>query len=116
MGCAMKKVEVIIKPRELETIRQTLSRAGVVALTVSEIRSFGRHSAHTELYRGAEYAVESCPKLKLELVVPDDEVDEILSLVCGVTRGRDDGDGTAFVASLEDVVRLRTGEHVHRAL
>ena len=112
----MKKVEAIIKLLELDTVRDALTEAGVVAITVSEVRTFGRHTAHTEIYRGTSYAVKSCPQLKLELAVPDESVDEIVSLVCGVTRRKDDGDGKVFVSSLDDIVRVRTGEHGERAL
>jgi len=112
----MKKVEAIIRPHELDTMRDALSEAGVVAMTVSEVRSFGRHTSHTEMYRGIAHTVESCPQLKLELAVPDDSVDPVVSLLCGVARPRDKGDGTVFVSSLDDVVRIRTGEHGERAL
>ena len=112
----MKKVEAIIKPHELDTVRDALTEAGVVAMTVSEVRSFGRHTGHTEMYRGVPHAAESCLQLKLELAVPDDALERIVSLVCGVARRRDSGDGKVFVSSLDDVVRVRTGEHGERAL
>lgn len=112
----MKKVEAIVKPHELDTVRDALTEAGVVAIAVSEVGSFGRHSRHTEMYRGVPYAVASCPPLKLELAVPDDALERIVSLVCGVARTRDNGDGKVFVSSLDDVVRVRTGEHGERAL
>jgi nitrogen regulatory protein PII len=112
----MKKIEATIKPHELDTVRDALTKAGVVAMTVSEVRGFGRHTGHTEMYRGAAYAVESCPQLKLEIAVPDAALDQIVSLVCGVARTSDNGDGKVFVSSLDDVVRVRTGEHGERAL
>ena|SRR5437773_2026731 len=112
----MKKVEVTIKPHELDTVRDALTEAGVVAMTVSEVRGFGRPTGRMGMYRGVEYSIDSCQQIKLELAVPDAAVDRIVSLVCGIVRTKDPGDGKVFVSPLDDIVRVRTGEHGERAL
>ena len=106
----MKKVEAIIKPFKLEEVKEALSDVGVQGLTVSEVKGFGRQKGHKELYRGAEYVVEFLPKVKIEVVVPDDGVEQVVkAIVESASTGRI-GDGKIFIAAIEDAVRIRTGE------
>jgi nitrogen regulatory protein P-II 1 len=106
----VKKVEAIIKPFKLEEVKDALAGVGIQGLTVSEVKGFGRQKGHKELYRGAEYVVEFLPKVKLEIVVTDDAVEKVVkAIVAGASTGRI-GDGKIFVTSVEDAVRIRTGE------
>ncbi len=106
----MKKVEAIIKPFKLEEVKDALSGVGIQGLTVSEVKGFGRQKGHKELYRGAEYVVEFLPKMKIEVVVPDDVVDRtIKAIVDAASTGRI-GDGKIFVYPVDDAIRIRTGE------
>ena len=107
----MKKIEAIIKPFKLEEVKDALMRAGVIGMTVSEVRGFGRQKGHTELYRGGEYTVDFLPKMKVEVVVPDERVDTVLGLLVAAAKTGNIGDGKVFVSMVEDVVRIRTGEH-----
>ena len=106
----MKKVEAIIKPFKLEEVREALSGIGVAGLTVTEVKGFGRQKGHTELYRGAEYVVDFLPKVKVEVVVGDSMVDQVVEAMCRAARTGKIGDGKIFVTSVEQVVRIRTGE------
>jgi nitrogen regulatory protein P-II 1 len=106
----MKKIEAIIKPFKLDEVKEALSRVGIEGLTVSEVKGFGRQKGHTELYRGAEYVVDFLPKVKMEIVVEDGKVAEVVEAICGTARTGRIGDGKVFVLPIEDVVRIRTGE------
>ena len=106
----MKKVEAVIKPFKLDDVKQALQRLGVTGLTVLEARGFGRQKGHTELYQGAEYVVDFLPKLKLELVVQDEDVARVVEAIEGAARTGKIGDGKIFVLPVEEAVRIRTGE------
>lgn len=106
----MKKVECIIKPFKLDDVKSALSDLGVAGMTVSEVRGFGRQKGHTELYRGAEYQIDFIPKVKIELVVSDDQVAEVVELVQKEACTGKIGDGKIFVLDVEQAVRIRTGE------
>jgi len=106
----MKKVEAIIKPFKLDEVREALSEIGITGLTVTEVKGFGRQKGHTELYRGAEYVVDFLPKVKLELVVATAQVETAIDAIVKAARTGKIGDGKIFVTSVEQVVRIRTGE------
>ena len=106
----MKKIEAIIKPFKLDEVRESLSSIGVNGLTVTEVKGFGRQKGHTELYRGAEYVVDFLPKIKLELVVSDVIVESAMDAIIKAAHTGKIGDGKIFVTSVEQVVRIRTGE------
>ena len=112
----MKKIEAIIKPFKLEEVREALSAIGIAGLTVTEVKGFGRQKGHTELYRGAEYVVDFLPKVKVEVVVGDTMVDQVVESLCRSARTGKIGDGKIFVTSVEQVVRIRTGEVDENAL
>jgi len=112
----MKKVEAIIKPFKLDDVREALSNIGVTGMTASEVKGFGRQKGHTELYRGAEYVVDFLPKLKIDVVVRDDQVDACIEAITGAARTGKIGDGKIFVSSVEKVVRIRTGEQDDEAI
>ena len=106
----MKKIECIIKPFKLDDVKGVLSDLGITGMTVSEVRGFGRQKGHTELYRGAEYQIDFIPKVKLELVVMDDRVDQIVAAVQKEASTGRIGDGKIFVIEVEQSIRIRTGE------
>ena len=106
----MKMVTTIIKPFKLDEVREALSDIGVQGITVTEVKGFGRQKGHTELYRGAEYVVDFLPKVKIEAAVADDLVDRTIEAIEGAARTGKIGDGKIFVAPLEQVIRIRTGE------
>ena len=106
----MKLVTAIIKPFKLDDVRQALSEIGVQGITVTEVKGFGRHKGHTELYRGAEYVVDFLPKVKLEIGIDDDKVDAVIDAISSAANTGKIGDGKIFVADLEQTVRIRTGE------
>ncbi|MEO8629465.1 MAG: P-II family nitrogen regulator [Betaproteobacteria bacterium] len=106
----MKKIEAIVKPFKLDEVREALSAIGVTGLTVTEVKGFGRQKGHTELYRGAEYVVDFLPKVKVEVVVPDTLLDAAIDAVVKAARTGKIGDGKIFVTSVEQVIRIRTGE------
>jgi nitrogen regulatory protein P-II 1 len=106
----MKKIEAVIKPFKLEEVRETLSEIGITGLTVTEVKGFGRQKGHTELYRGAEYVVDFLPKIKLELIVADNLVEASMEAIIKAARTGKIGDGKIFVSSVEQVIRIRTGE------
>ncbi|HSD74514.1 MAG TPA: P-II family nitrogen regulator [Steroidobacteraceae bacterium] len=112
----MKFVTAIIKPFKLDDVRQALAEIGIQGITVTEVKGFGRQKGHTELYRGAEYVVDFLPKVKLELAVPDDRVDQVLEAITTVARTGKIGDGKIFVQDLGHAVRIRTGETDANAL
>jgi Nitrogen regulatory protein PII len=106
----MKKIEAIIKPFKLDDVREALSDIGVNGLTVTEVKGFGRQKGHTELYRGAEYVVDFLPKIKLELVIADETVESAVDAIIKAAHTGKIGDGKIFVSSVEQVIRIRTGE------
>ncbi len=106
----MKKVEAIIRPFKLDEVKIALVNAGIVGMTVSEVRGFGRQKGQTERYRGSEYTVEFLQKLKIELVVEDDQVDLVVDKIIAAARTGEIGDGKIFISPVTDVVRIRTGE------
>lgn len=106
----MKKVEVIIKPFKLDEVKDALSSIGVQGMTVTEVKGFGRQKGHKEIYRGAEYLVDFLPKIKMEMVVETDLVDQVVEKVISAARTGTIGDGKIFVTPIETVVRIRTGE------
>ena len=106
----MKLITAIIKPYKLDEVREALSEVGVTGLTITDVKGFGRQKGHTELYRGSEYVVDFLPKTKIELAVSDDTVDKVIQAVSDVANTGNIGDGKIFVSSLDQVVRIRTGE------
>lgn len=112
----MKIVMAIIKPFKLDEVREALTGLGVQGLTVTEVKGYGRQKGHTEIYRGAEYAISFLPKLKIELVVDDDMIDKVLEAIAGAAKTGQIGDGKIFVISVEQVLRIRTGETDAEAL
>ena len=106
----MKLVTAIVKPFRLDDVRNALSEVGIQGMTVSEVKGFGRQKGHTELYRGAEYVVDFLPKVKLEIVVADEQVDSAIDAVSNAANTGKIGDGKIFVQSMEQVIRIRTGE------
>lgn len=112
----MKMIVAVIKPFKLEAVRSTLSELGVQGLMVSEIKGFGRQSGHTEIYRGAEYTVNFVPKLKLEIVLPADQVDAVVEAIAATAQTGKIGDGKIFVINVEQALRVRTGERDADAL
>jgi nitrogen regulatory protein P-II 1 len=112
----MKKIEAIIKPFKLDDVKEALTGIGVIGMTVSEVRGFGRQKGHTELYRGGEYTVDFLPKIKIEVVVPDHVADKVAEVVMGAAKTGNIGDGKIFVSAVETAVRIRTGERDQAAL
>jgi len=106
----MKKVEAIIKPFKLDEVKDKLNEIGVKGITVSEVKGFGRQKGHTELYRGAEYVVDFLPKVKLEIIISDGQVEEVINTIMKAAQTGRIGDGKIFVTDVEQVVRIRTGE------
>jgi nitrogen regulatory protein PII len=106
----MKKVEAVIKPFKLDDVREALSEIGITGMTAIEVKGFGRQKGHTELYRGAEYVVDFLPKVKLEVVVKEEDLDRCVETITSAARTGKIGDGKIFVTSVERVVRIRTGE------
>ena len=106
----MKKIEAIIKPFKLDDVREALAEIGINGMTVSEVKGFGRQKGHTELYRGAEYMVDFLPKVKVELVVQDEDLDACLEAIQNTARTGKTGDGKIFVCEVERVIRIRTGD------
>ena len=112
----MKKIEAIIKPFKLDEVKECLNEVGIQGITVSEVKGFGRQKGHTELYRGAEYVVDFLPKIKLEIIVPDHMVPKVVECIENSARTGRIGDGKIFVLSVEEVVRIRTGERGEAAI
>ncbi len=106
----MKMITAIIKPFKLDDVRQAVAEIGIQGITVTEVKGFGRQKGHTELYRGAEYVVDFLPKAKIELVVADDIVDQVIESIVAQARTGKIGDGKIFVADIEQAIRIRTGE------
>ncbi|MBK1780490.1 P-II family nitrogen regulator [Advenella sp. WQ 585] len=112
----MKLVTAIIKPFKLDEVREALAEIGVSGMTVTEVKGFGRQKGHTELYRGAEYVVDFLPKVRIELAIPDNQVDSALEAIVKAARTGKIGDGKIFVTHIEKAVRIRTGEQDDQAL
>jgi nitrogen regulatory protein P-II 1 len=110
MGFAVKKIEAVIKPFKLDEVKEALHEVGVSGITVTEAKGFGRQKGHTELYRGAEYVVDFLPKVRLEIVVDDDQVDRVVEAIANAARTGRIGDGKIFVSTIESAIRIRTGE------
>ncbi len=106
----MKKVEAVIKPFKLDDVREALSEIGITGMTVLEVKGFGRQKGHTELYRGAEYVVDFLPKVKIEVVITEDQLDACIEAISGAARTGKIGDGKIFVTRVERIIRIRTGE------
>ncbi|HFC2716622.1 TPA: P-II family nitrogen regulator [Neisseria gonorrhoeae] len=112
----MKKIEAIVKPFKLDDVREALTEIGITGMTVSEVKGFGRQKGHTEIYRGAEYAVDFLPKVKIELVLADDAVERAIDVIVEVARLGKIGDGKIFVLPVEEAIRIRTGERSDAAV
>jgi len=112
----MKKIEAIIKPFKLDEVKEALSRTGIQGMTVQEVKGFGRQKGHTELYRGAEYVVDFLPKVKIEVLIDDSRVAEVVNVITSAARTGRIGDGKIFIMAVEDVVRIRTGERGQEAV
>ena len=112
----MKKIETMIKPFKLDDVRESLSDIGISGMTITEVRGFGRQKGHTELYRGAEYMVDFLPKVKLEVVVPDELVDQCIEAIIETAQTGKIGDGKIFVYNVERAIRIRTGEENEEAI
>ena len=106
----MKKIDAIIKPFKLEDVKEALASVGVEGMTVTEVKGFGRQKGHTEIYRGSEYTVDFLPKIKLEIVLDDDRVQDAIEAIVKSAKTDKIGDGKVFVSSVEEVTRIRTGE------
>jgi nitrogen regulatory protein P-II 1 len=106
----MKKIEAVIKPFKLDEVKEALQDLGVQGMTVMEAKGYGRQKGHTELYRGAEYVVDFLPKIKIEMVVHDDQANAVVEAICTAARTGRIGDGKIFVTDIADVIRIRTGE------
>jgi nitrogen regulatory protein P-II 1 len=106
----MKKIEAVIKPFKLNEVKEALQKAGIQGMTVSEVKGFGRQKGHTELYRGAEYVVDFLPKVKLEVIVPDNLLQPAIDAVTQAAKTGRIGDGKIFVSTVQEVIRIRTGE------
>jgi len=112
----MKKIEAIIKPFKLDDVREALSDIGITGMTASEVKGFGRQKGHTELYRGAEYVIDFLPKVKVEIVITDEQVDASIEAIMNAARTGKIGDGKIFVSEVGRVVRIRTGEEGDTAI
>lgn len=112
----MKLIEAIVKPFKLEEIKEALTKAGIQGMTVEEVKGFGRQKGHTELYRGAEYSVDFLPKVRLEVLVPDDRATKVVELITNSARTGKIGDGKIFVTPVDEVIRIRTGERGEDAI
>jgi len=112
----MKQIEAIIKPFQLEEVKQALTKLGVEGMTVSEVKGFGRQKGHTELYRGAEYSIDYLPKVKIEILVPDEKAVQVVDTIVTAARTGKIGDGKIVITPVEEVIRIRTGERGAEAI
>ena len=112
----MKKIEAIIKPFKLDEVKDKLNELGIQGITVTEVKGFGRQKGHTELYRGAEYVVDFLPKIKMEMVLADSKVEDVVNSIVNTAQTGRIGDGKIFVTNLEEAVRIRTGERGEDAI
>lgn len=112
----MKKIEAIIKPFKLDDVREAIAEVGITGMTVTEVKGFGRQKGHTELYRGAEYVVDFLPKMRVEVVVPDETVEPVIEAIIKAANTGKIGDGKVFVTPVERAIRIRTGDENDQAL
>ncbi len=112
----MKKIEAIVKPFKLEEVKEALGSIGISGMTVTEVKGFGRQKGHTEIYRGSEYTVDFLPKLKLEMVVPDDQAEGAVEAIVKAAKTGKIGDGKVFMSSVEEAIRIRTEEKGEKAI
>ena len=112
----MRKVEAIIKPFKLDEVKEALNEIGIQGITVSEVKGFGRQKGHTELYRGAEYVVDFIPKIKMEIIVSDDVVTQVVDAIAEAAKTGRIGDGKIFVTQIDEIIRIRTGERGEDAI
>jgi nitrogen regulatory protein PII len=112
----MKKIEAIVKPFKLDEVKEALSEIGVTGMTVTEVKGFGRQKGHTEIYRGSEYTVDFLPKIKIELVIDDQQLDQAVAAIVKAAKTGKIGDGKVFVSPIEQAVRIRTDEQGEKAL
>ncbi|MDO9041129.1 MAG: P-II family nitrogen regulator [Desulfocapsaceae bacterium] len=112
----MKKIEAIIKPFKLDDVKDALNAVGIKGMTISEVKGYGRQKGHTEIYRGAEYVVDFIPKIKIEIVVGADQVNQVVDTIRNAANSGTIGDGKIFVTPVERIVRVRTGEEDHDAI
>lgn len=112
----MKKIEAIVKPFKLDDVKTGLNEIGIMGMTITEVKGFGRQKGHVEVYRGTEYEINFLPKIKIEVVVPDSIIDKVILTIVEKARTGDIGDGKIFIYSLEDVIRIRTGEKGETAI
>jgi nitrogen regulatory protein P-II 1 len=112
----MKKVEAIIKPFKLEDVKDALAEIGITGMTVSEVKGYGRQKGHSELYRGAEYVVDFIPKVKMEMIVAKEQVDQVVNTIVESARTGKIGDGKIFVSDIDQIIRIRTGETDNEAI
>lgn len=112
----MKKIEAIIKPFKLDDVKEALNAIGIKGMTISEVKGYGRQKGHKEIYRGAEYIVDFIPKVKMEIIVDSPQVDEVIETICQAAKTGKIGDGKIFVLSVDEVVRVRTGEKGKEAI
>lgn len=112
----MKKIEAIIKPFKLDDVKNALNGIGIKGMTITEVKGYGRQKGHTEIYRGAEYVVDFLPKIKMEIIVDTDQVDQVIETVVEAARTGKIGDGKIFVLPVEQIVRVRTGERDSEAI
>ena len=106
----MKKIEAIIKPFKLDDVKNSLAEVGIQGITISEVKGFGRQKGHTELYRGAEYTIDFLPKVKIEIIVPDEKCEKVVEIIQTAAKTGRIGDGKIFILPCEEVIRIRTGE------
>jgi len=112
----MKKIEAIIKPFKLDDVKEALNGIGIKGMTISEVKGYGRQKGHTEIYRGAEYVVDFLPKIKMEIIIDTEQVDQVIDTIVEAARTGKIGDGKIFVLPVEKIVRVRTGEVDHEAI
>ena len=112
----MKRIEAVIKPFKLEDVKEALTEAGITGMTVSDVKGYGRQQGHSELYRGAEYVVDFLPKIKIDLVVDESDVDTVTKLIADAAKTGKIGDGKIFVSPIEKIIRIRTGEEDEEAI
>jgi len=112
----VKKIEAVIKPFKLEDVKDALTEAGITGMTVSDVKGYGRQQGHSELYRGAEYVVDFLPKIKIELIVAEEDVDSTIAVITDAAKTGKIGDGKIFVSPIEKIVRIRTGEEDEEAI
>lgn len=106
----MKQIEAIIKPFKLDEVKESLTKLGIQGMTIAEVKGFGRQKGHTELYRGAEYSVDFLPKVKIQILVPDEKAPQVVETVVKAARTGKIGDGKIFISPVEEIIRIRTGE------